>query len=909
VVRRERVTAIDVLPRDTYYGFALDGNHRFVLARSFVVTHNSRLIAELRKIAGPAHQIFHGEGTEMERNTSYHTWKDMMQTAVEGVVANKESLASEFGPHVDVLKSVFESLKLPDNPKTQAMSGQARAEQLHKTMLRMLRRIAQPGSILILESAQWLDSASWSLLYAVCARLKGLLILVSLRPGKIYPLEFYQISNMPTSRVMQIEPFAHEAETAALVQQASGLADVPKDVTAAIHRKAQGNPFVTQEMVISLIELSYIEQTNPPRLKVAEALAFIKESMPRTVQALVSSKVDRLTAEQQMILKFASVIGMTFSVNFLAKLLPKETSRDALEQDLKLLASTRILRLVSSPSNMLVYSFISSFVHDVVYNMMLFAQKRKLHGEIAAMTEKEHGGTRSFYPLLGMHFKNAEKNEQAYQYFLKAGSAAAFNFANKEAKEFFEDALELVQKTNNKGTLDHIALERKLGLAYYNLGVFDHANEHLRRGLEILDIHVPASASKLSAKAFKLPTAQKKRIAELEWAAKREAVLLLVTLARVLYYDNKRTLAHYCVFVGLKVAKGNPQLSEELYPTAVLTHAARKEPLLVEQYIQKGTASRQTSIKMLTDLAAGMYSSGMGRWEDAELSFRSAQDLATEMGDKRTWEESTIFRATAYFLKGDVRTSVRYTEEALESSRSRGDVQMQIMALAAQARNLHVLGKHDDCEQILARELAPAFKSLGYSDTSMAMNYHALYAAARAVANDLPEAFEQATKCADIVYSTEPTTYFTAFAHVTVPEVYMRILAAARAPGGDTLLAELGNLTKSRLLSLHEKMLSQLKVYCDIYPIARPRAALWRGVACVAAGKSKDAQRAYRDSVDSARELHMLYDEALARYYRGHHCGDKGDTDKSAELLAQIGVTWKADGGSFPAPALYVKKK
>ena len=165
-------------------------------------------------------------------------------------------------------------------------------------------------------------------------------------------------------------------------------------------------------------------------LRADEALTFISESMPRTVQALITSKIDRLSANQQMILKFASVIGMQFHLGLLVKLLPQEQmTREQIEHDVDVLVSAGILKLAVAsssgktggelrqqsslssldsspgPKDAREYSFVNSFVHDGVYNLMLFAQKRQLHGRIARMIEEEHGGTRTMYPLLAHHAK------------------------------------------------------------------------------------------------------------------------------------------------------------------------------------------------------------------------------------------------------------------------------------------------------------------------------------------------------------------------------------------------------------------------------------------------------------------------------------------------------------------------
>jgi class 3 adenylate cyclase/tetratricopeptide (TPR) repeat protein len=875
----------------------------------------SRLVEELRKMAGTTRVILEGEATEMECNHGYYTWKDMMQQEVMKVVSFG-GLQQEFGPHVDVLNMVFDSLKLPVNQKTQAMSGQARAEQLHKTMLRMLRKIAPPRSILILESAQWLDSASWSLLYAVCARLKGLLIVVSRRPQQDNPLEFYQISNiLGTTRVMHVEPLTDEEETAKLVRLVSGVSNIPKSITSQIHKKAQGNPFVTQEMVVSLMELSYIEDG---AIKVDEALRFVKESMPRTVQALVSSKIDRLTADQQMILKFASVIGMTFTVDFLAKLMPAEMSRSLLENDLTFLSQTRVVRM-HSPAPMLAYSFISSFVHDVVYGMMLFAQKRKLHSAIAKMTEEEHGGTRSFYPLLAMHFKNAEQNDSAYQYYVKSGNSTMDEFANKEASGFYEEALELVAKTESKGSLDHISLQRKLGLVYYRLGQFDKASSNLVNGLEMLKIYIPkdltsAGASTANAGKLKLAADAKAVLKGLDWAAKREATLLLVTLARVLFYELRRSAAHYCVLIAVKVAKGNAQLSEEVYPMAILTYAATGQAKEVEQFISAGSGSRTGTVKMLTDLAAGMFYSGVGRWDDAELSFRSCQQLADDMGDKRSFEESLVFRATACFLKGDIEGSVRFNEDALESARARGDIQMQIMVLASQTRNLHTMGKFIKAEALLS-ELRTAFGSVPYTDVSLRVNYYALISLSSARAGKFDEVLDSLRKLLALVEKAEPTTHFTVFAYTALPQVHMRIMAAHREGKVSMDLLKDLDLSKSRLMTLVDRCLLLLKQFSGVFAIAKPRLALWKGVVSYSMGKPKDAEKNYKEALEEAKTLGMTYDQALVLHYYGAHIEGKGKAadaavarrEEALALFEKCSVDLR--GRSFPNPQSFISKK
>lgn len=202
-------------------------------------------------------------------------------------------------------------------------------------------------------------------------------------------------------------------------------------------------------------------------------------------------------------------------------------------------------------------------------------------------------GSRTLFPVLAKHAKEAEEHELAHQYYMKAGNTALAAFQNDEAAAFFTEALALVPKTSVKGTLEHVSLERKLGLAYLDQGVTDKAQEHLRSGLSMLGITLPpvdTPSSKLKLK-FKAPK-------DLDWPAKTEAVLAAVALARIFYYDCARSLTQFTVYAALKLAKGNEQLLEECYPVCIMLHSTRKEFLAPQAYIDLCVASSKPGLKM-----------------------------------------------------------------------------------------------------------------------------------------------------------------------------------------------------------------------------------------------------------------------------------------------------------------------
>jgi len=302
-----------------------------------------------------------------------------------------------------------------------------------------------------------------------------------------------------------------------------------------------------------------------------------------------------------------------------------------------------------------------------------------------------------------------------------------------------------------------------------------------------------------------------------------------------------------------------------------------------------------------------MYNSGLGRWQAAEQSFKAAQKIADDMGDKRVSEESAIFLATSYYHRGNIADASRLTETALDSARSRGDIQMQIMALITQARNYHTLGRWQECDTIL-REMHAAFNSVGYTDASSAMNYHALMSVAHLRSGKFGKAYEDMRETIRLIEKTEPTSYFTTFAQVSVPEMYMTILAASNSDRGDSVLREL-KLNKATLMSLHEKSIAQLKLYSDVYPIAAPRHSLWQGVGFYSIAKAKESDASYKRALDEATNLGMNYEVALALYFRGGHernaSAGQQSVQRAKELFAKIGVQLT---GQLPEARLFKPK-
>ena len=105
-------------------------------------------------------------------------------------------------------------------------------------------------------------------------------------------------------------------------------------------------------------------------------------------------------------------------------------------------------------------------------------------------------------------------------------------------------------------------MERKVGTAYFNLGRFKEADIHLRKALKLMGIIIPEEKDKVKPvkKVNNLNLAQdpKEKLNNTEFThRKREAVIVLLALARVNFYASRKLLAIYCSSLALSLSGNN----------------------------------------------------------------------------------------------------------------------------------------------------------------------------------------------------------------------------------------------------------------------------------------------------------------------------------------------------------------
>lgn len=874
----------------------------------------SRLIGELQQHAqalGIAALV--GVGEAIERATSYHAWRPIFanlldldtapaedQLARRIRVLNRLWVDPELARLAPLINAVL-PLDVPENQITAQMVGQVRADNTRRLLLRLLQTAAaQAPLLLVLDEAHWLDSASWALALAVARDVQPVLFLIATRPlTEPLPAEYARLRQHPATHCIVLGSLA-PAETLQLVAQRLGVERLPEPVGQLVLDKSQGNPFFSEELAYALRDAGLIQIENGICRVAPNAGDLSSISFPASVQGVVISRIDRLQPGHQMTLKVASVIGQMFTLSPLSAIYPIEPERPRLPDYLHELEGLNITALAAREPE-LTYLFKHVIIQEVVYNLLLFAQRRELHRAVAEWYEETYAADLSgYYPLLAHHWYKAEAYGRAIDYLERAGEQALRVFANQEAIDFFSEILALVERHSLPGrapatassedtpqddaeidllptpdALRRARWERQLGEAYLGLGLLASSRAHLERAVALLRHPVPASRRKWTTRTLRqairqtfhrLRASWMRRTSTQERAAALEAARAYEALILIYFFANESLPATYTSLLTLNLAERagpSAELARAYANMAIATGSLALHPL-ADAYIRQAHATAE-EVGDLTTRAyvfnnSGLYWVGMGRWQDARLVLEQAADICDQLGDRRRWGTNWTLLAQVAYYEGDFARGAEMFEQLHDEARHSGDVLQQAWALGGQGQNMLRLG-----------QLAHAIELLEQANAALAENHElpsqisndGLLAMCWLRQGDLPRAHEAARTTAALLESVAvPAAYYLIEGYAGVAETSLALWEAS----GGSAPAE-----RAALALRAEHACTALAGYARIFPIGRPRMLLCKGLHAWLEGRPRQAHAQWQKGLEAARHLAMPYEEGLLSYEVGRH--------------------------------------
>lgn len=371
-------------------------------------------------LLGAVEQALQGTGVTMrvgfadslQRSAPFQAWAAILAGLMDlGAVARADvadHLLRRVGQRAPLLSPVL-AIDIPDTEETASLAGEQRAAATQSLLLELLAtdRERTGSLVLLLEDAHWFDSASWSLL-ADAVALQGVVVVITTRQDS--PDTRRELARVGTDNetiLIHLEPLPTD-DVRRLAQASLGVAEIDDNVEAMLVETCKGNPFFVVELVQALAQRgALVVDSGTARLVEEEAV-----HVPTTIQAAITSRVDNLSADQQLTMKVASVVGSAFEVDVLGEIHPTARSRGGLTQDLRVLVDRDLI----VPSHDGSYEFNHVLTREVAYGLMTGDQRRALHRSLATFYESADDDLEYLYPTLAHHWLQAEDDDKAVSY-------------------------------------------------------------------------------------------------------------------------------------------------------------------------------------------------------------------------------------------------------------------------------------------------------------------------------------------------------------------------------------------------------------------------------------------------------------------------------------------------------------
>jgi tetratricopeptide (TPR) repeat protein len=192
--------------------------------------------------------------------------------------------------------------------------------------------------------------------------------------------------------------------------------------------------------------------------------------MPETVESLVATRIDKLAPGDRALLRWASVLGVSFSGSLITAVLEDDPTSASDSE-----AWDRLAEFVErDPDVAGAFRFRHALIRDGAYEGLSFKRRRELHARVAeVLEERDPEGVE----LLSLHSYRGEQWPETWRHSVAAGRRAQAKWANLEAAEFYQRSLEAVKRVPDISPGEVAQVWESLGDCLQLAGRFEAAAE------------------------------------------------------------------------------------------------------------------------------------------------------------------------------------------------------------------------------------------------------------------------------------------------------------------------------------------------------------------------------------------------------------------------------------------------
>lgn len=609
-----------------------------------------------------------------------------------------------------------------------------------------------------------------------------------------------------------------------------------------------------------------------------------------SIEQLIRRRLAGLTTTTRQVLEAAAAIGNPIPASLLSAVC--QLGNAELEAHVTQLVELNYLERGDSQS----WRFLHDKLREVCYEAIDPEAVIPIHRDVGLSLERTvltESSRLSLAPVLAHHFAKARDTARAVAYLDQAAEIAHQSFANRDVIALLAQAREIaggsgVDEQRSAGW------HYRLANAYFGLGLLAESNSHLVLALRLLGLRAPRTAltSVLSC-VVEIARQLVHRIFPLRTCAPEKRRQLLDAASA---YDTRMQILFYAgsdLFGMLHSTLANLNLSELGGPSPELRLAyanAQSTAALLGFNRLAGLYERIAETEMSADDRTGLQTAATvrqcteyvitGQWGRATFLATQVIERAREAHYARREEEGMALLAYTHFAVGRFREAQELAD-ALHQSSSRGDVQSFCWSAVFQGYGYLVLDRPH-----LAFEAATSGLVVvaGLPGRSEAINLNTIAAFASLRLGNLQDALAHASTALELGRKVGLMVFLDIVPYSYLAQTFLTL-------GGPGVLGGLPTVSAQARAALH-----QLELCARVFPIARPRLALWKGIFHWRSARARRANACWMKAGRLARSLEMPFEAAYADLLLGLNAPSRGEKEaaiyKAAHAMRGLGASF-----------------
>jgi predicted ATPase/class 3 adenylate cyclase len=673
---------------------ALQGEGQIIVVTAEAGMGKSRLASEIAGVAARrGFQVHTGAGEAYASITSYSAWHAIWRglfgldpalppaQQVDRLEAKLARMGSDLVERLSLLAPVL-NLAIPEKEWMAALDPHQRTDLMKFMLLDCLRRwTTERPLLLIVEDCHWLDPLSQDLLRFLIDNAGGLrlALLLLYRSGEGEQHEpDWATTGAAADRVNHISLTGLDADRSAeLIRRkwrercGEGAGEISPELMNAIAEKAQGNPLYIEGLVNYVCERGAdATPSHPPPsgggVRAGDHSANATPShppplggrgvqqldLPDNLRSLILSRIDRLDADNQIVLKVASVIGREFNAGWLRGCLRSTELAASAPEHLADLCRLDLMQPVTTAPHTAPdtapeerFAFKHGLIQETAYDSLAFAQRSSLHEQVGLFIEQHYAERAAeLVDTLAFHFGRTHNVDKQRLYFRKAGDAARATYANAAAIDYYTRLLPLLPAP------EQIDVLLGLGSVAQLIGEWDEAESRFRQALviadEARDVHAQAECWRALGELYSRRTSYADAAIWLERACQAyERLGDDIGLSRTL---GQLSYAHF--------EQGNRERAIDL--------STRHFKIASEAHDEKAIADSLHSL--------GIILAQQGALDSAQSHFNRAIEFAMRADDKLRIIHVANDVARLHWQRGDYSRALSSLEQAMHAAKEVG---------------------------------------------------------------------------------------------------------------------------------------------------------------------------------------------------------------------------------------------